>query len=417
MPTDTPATPSATYSKRLPQWTRLRTLFRGTDAVHEAGDTLLFRFAGESDADFKRRKEQTAFDNYFRRTVRALVGLIFRRPPTLGKDVSAVIVGQAEDIDGAGTALNVLARMLATDGMITGLGGILVDYPTVADPDGVSLAVEQAAGLRPYWVRYRAEDVLVARVGRVGNRTVYTLLVLRETVEEQVGLFGVAEITRYRVFRHTAETGVTFELWEEREGVDEKGKTATLTVMTQEPRPVLVAGKRPISAIPFAPLVAGETEDAGLQFDCDPPLLDLADLNLDHYRVKADRRNVMTMACTVTPYRIGYEGDANIILGPSVSIDIPSPEGKVGLLELTGTAFVPTERELDMIVRAMAALALAMLDATGTQPETAEAKRIDSAAQNASLATVAQALQDCLERALGFHAEYLGEVGGSITVN
>jgi hypothetical protein len=65
----------------------------------------------------------------------------------------------------------------------------------------------------------------------------------------------------------------------------------------------------------------------------------------------------------------------------------------------------------------MAALGLAFLQSDTRQVETAEAKRLDTTAQNASLSSAARALQDCLETAAGFHAEYTKTDPGSIDVN
>jgi len=68
----------------------------------------------------------------------------------------------------------------------------------------------------------------------------------------------------------------------------------------------------------------------------------------------------------------------------------------------------------------MASLGLAMLAPDKRQAETATAKRIDRTQTDSVLATAARSLQDGIERALMFHAEFLGldaEEGGSITVN
>jgi hypothetical protein len=65
----------------------------------------------------------------------------------------------------------------------------------------------------------------------------------------------------------------------------------------------------------------------------------------------------------------------------------------------------------------MAALGLSMLQNETRAAETAEAKRMDKSEQDSALAVAARGLQDCLERALQFHAQYMGLTDGTIEVN
>ena len=50
--------------------------------------------------------------DFFRRTVRAMTGLLFRIPPKIGKDVPAELAAHWENIDGGGTHGTVFARDL-----------------------------------------------------------------------------------------------------------------------------------------------------------------------------------------------------------------------------------------------------------------------------------------------------------------
>lgn len=66
----------------------------------------------------------------------------------------------------------------------------------------------------------------------------------------------------------------------------------------------------------------------------------------------------------------------------------------------------------------MASLGLAFLVGEKRAAETAEAKRIDSGAQNATLASCVRTLEDQLESSLGFHGQFLSiEEAGSIEIN
>lgn len=405
---DVPSMPSAAYQRMTQDWELCRDLYAGSRAIQEKGEQYLPKFPREDDAVYCRRKAVKVY-NAFARTIRAMAGMVFQRAPELGDDVAAPIKAHSEDIDGKGTHIRIFLRSMLRDGLITGIGGILVDYPPIDNPSAVTLADEKRLHLRPYWVQVMAEDILSARIGKIGSRIVLTQLVLREVTEEAVGEFGARDRTQYRVFRRSLDPNVaepvTFELWEDKD-TGEKVET----VRVQDARPV-----RNQTEIPFAPFFADE--EIG-PFETRPPLLDLAELNLDHWRVSTDRRSALTLAGSPQPVITGYASDdGEIVIGPSTAIVLSRPEAKFEWKEISGTSFGPTKDELEMIERHMAAIALAFLMSETRAAETAEAKRIDSAAQNASLTAAVDGLEDAAERALGFHAAYMKLQPGSITLN
>lgn len=75
------------------------------------------------------------------------------------------------------------------------------------------------------------------------------------------------------------------------------------------------------------------------------------------------------------------------------------------------------ERTLAATKADMGTMGAAFLSAETRAAETAEGKRIDSAASRATLKSVSGAVKDCLERAFGFMAAYKQLRGGSVTLN
>lgn len=412
---DTPATKSPAYQRMEPDWELCRDFFAGARAIRAKGVKYLPKFEKEKQKNYERRLNARTPYNGFKRTILALAGMVMQRPPVLGDDVPAAIKDYWEHIDGLDHG-KVFVRRLLRDGLITGLAGILVDYPAVEDPERVTLEQEQRLGLRPYWVFVRAEDVLSVRTMRVGSREIFTQLVIRECTEVDDGNFGTRERVQYRVFRNRGGAGqVTFELWEDKEGETTGKRTDVVTTLIKQESVVRGKGGKPIPEIPFAPFFAGEKEGA---FECAPPLLDLANSNLDHWKVHTDRGNAISLACTPTPVRIGVGQDAPpMVLGPSSSIDIPDPNGDAKWMELTGTAFGPTKDEMQMIEQFMAAVGIAFLYGETRSAETATAKEMDANAQNATLTLTVDNLQDCLERALELTGMWIETEGGSIAIN
>jgi hypothetical protein len=415
---DLPTALSLAYQRMREDWQTCRDVFAGTRTIHAAGERYLPKFDRETQKAYQRRSTSVSLYNGFRRTVLALAGMICQRQPTLGADVPQIVRDDWEHIDGLNHG-RVFVRHMLRDGLTVGLNGILVDYPTVEDVDSIRLDEEQRLGLRPYWVLIRAEDVLSVRAQRVGGRLMYTQIVIRETTEIEDGAFGTRQRVRYRVFRHDAggvqgATGPTFEIWED-QVTFESDRAVITTVLVQEARSVRGA-RGPLSRIPFQPFFAGEQVGP---FEAAPPLLDLAELNLDHYRVQVDRRNAITLACTATPVLTGVTDEevGDVVLGPTSALVLPNPEATASFLEVTGTAFAPTKDELQMIEQHMAAVGIAFLYGETRAAETAYAKELDANAQNSTLTLTVDNAEDALEGALELHCEYRGFPAASITLN
>ncbi len=401
---NSPATPHPVYTKLQERWEKCRALWDGTPAIREGGTTYLLRFANESDESYEFRKQLVALFNAYQRTVNAAVGMLLETEPDLGDDMPLQLVNYAEDINLRGHHLSVYAKDITQDHVIDGLVATLVDYPRVEDPGKTSPDDEKRNNLRPYFVKYTRADTLKVMYGKVGGVRVKTLVVFREVLEELEGNFGVNEITEYLVFRRSQADGITWERWR-----DEETGSAT---RTEGPSRMLGTSRIPVSLF-------GE-------FDALPPLENLADLNIEHHNLKTNHRNLEMLAFVPTQVRIGASKDPEtneypeIELGPRGTIEAPYIEGlqrplywhspDVSVLE-------PGERSIQDVKDDMGSAGMAFLAPDKRVAETAEAKRIDAAAQNANLSTVGRRLQDHLEECFAFAAEMIKEVGGSVTVN
>lgn len=405
-------TPHPAYERMRARWEKCRALMGGTDEIREGAELYLPRLVDESDEAYEFRLKLCAVFNGFKRTVKACVGLLLEKNPQLGEDMPPRLQQLWEDVDQAGTHGDVYTKQIAEDAMIDGHAGTLVDYPHIANPEKVSADDEQRMQLRAFWVRYKAEDIIKLVYAKVSGVKVIALLVLRETSEEVAGRFGVRTVTRYRVFRRT-DAGITWELW--------RAEAAGVAVNEVEERPI-----RGVKQIPFSLLVAGD--ELG-DFETRPPLENLADLNLEHHQLKTDIRNLQSLACVPTQVRIGAPKDDSgnyppITLGPRSTIEAPyPPDGAPSVPKPVYwhtpdvSVLEPALRSLEDVKADMGAAGMAFLAPDKRAAETAEAKRIDASAQNATLSTVSRSVQDHLEEVFGFTAEYMAEKAGSVTLN
>lgn len=422
-----PDTPHPAHARMAGRWRRCRDLLGGTDVIHAAGERYIQKYASETQDDYDSRLERCAVYNAFAQTVRACTGLVFHQNPELSEDVPQRIREDWENLDGEGTHADVLLRQNFSDALGVGLGGWLVEMPKIANPERVTLEDEQRLQIRAYWVWYSAEDVISWSWMREGGAKILSRLVLRECVEkEDPDGFAIMEVEQFRVLRLTvlkdgdAEDAPTvrlvkWEVWEEK--VVEGGKVKSFAITDQG----FYSNQ---AEIPFSPVLMGD--DLG-PMETKPPLLDLADLNLEHHKVNTELHDYYHHCCTPVPVRKGYKDPAGqdpssrprMKIGPTRLQDLPA-DGEFSWAELEGTSLETLQAELRQKEQRMASLGLSFLANETRAAETAQAKQIDATVQNANLVACARAFSDAAERAMTFHARFYDPTapsGGSLGLN
>jgi hypothetical protein len=345
--------------------------------------------------------------NVYRRTCEVLTGYVFQKDPVLGDDVPPLIREHAENIDQQGTHFDVFARGLLQEALATGHTLIHVEYPNVTG-QLVTRADETAGGLRPYWIPVRKEDVLSWRTEVEYGRIVLTQIVLRECHMVPAGAFSEAPQERYRVLRRTTGPVGPVVSW----SLLEIGKDRRVFEVGVGTYPTQ-------TEIPVAEIV---TSGYRSLLASDPPLLDLAHLNLAHYQQWSDVATSIHKTCVPILFTKGFimrdEQGHPIVVGPNAGLNSENPEGDAKYVVHDGASLGSCRQALEDLKTEMATLGVAMLASDKRVAETAEAKRIGKSASDSSLAVTARGLQDGLERALGFHAHYMGlDDGGSVKIN
>lgn len=406
-PNNLPSQPNKAAKAQAAAVERVRDLWGGTAKLHEKSTQYLPKAPGEEYDAYQQRLTRSVFFNAFRRAVEGLTGLIFRKDPALGEDVPPLIEEHWENIDLAGTHGAVFAREVEQDAMIAGHAAILVDFPDTGGQQ--SRADELSGGLRPYWVPIRKEDIISWRTANVAGQTVLTQLVIRECQYVPDGEFGEKEQTLYRVFRRTTdETGEPPVSW--------------MLLEVTEKRTVVMHASGYCMNQTEIPVAEVATSGRRGLFESSPPLIDLADLNIAHYQQWSDAAYSRFVSCVPVLFGAGMDGnDENgqpIKVGPNHAIFTPEPNAKLAWVAHDGSSLEDCRRALEDLKSDMGTIGVAMLAPQKREAETAEAKRLDKATSDSALSTSARALQDALERALIFHANYLNlEQGGSIEVN
>lgn len=391
-----PRTRSRASDAMMPDVNVCRDVAEGTRRMRDRGTEYLPKAELEITQDYNARKARSVLFNGFLRTVDGLTGMVFQSPPVLGDDVPSRLAGEIwEDVDNQGNHADLFIKEWFGDGLIGGHTGVLVDFPPV--PTTVSRAEEAQIGARPYWVPYSNEDIISWRSAREGSATVLTQLVLREHSTEPNGDFGESPLERYRVYRRDAGI-VTVQVYTIVDEIPVADEVLTVTNQTEIPFSVFYADRR-------AFMISR------------PPLLDLAHLNVSHYQKLSDHDWASYKASVPLLAVTGIDPDEKLPVGPNAALTLPDVNGKAFYVEHSGAALGQTRQDLKDIEARMGTLGLSMLQPDSRQAETAQAKRMDKAEQNSMLSTAARAMQDAVEVALGFTANFLKETqGGTVAI-
>ena len=407
---DSPAFESRAYRDMAGDLQVVRDVAQGTRHLRSRGVEYLPKHKKETVVNYNNRLKQAVLFNALSRTVEGLAGMVFRRDPVISEDTPEKIKEHLQNIDNAGTHIDVFANDLLSDALEAGHGAILVDVPDVSDnvpaDRKATMREEGALGVRPYWVHVRKEDIFPPRTVNIRGEIVLQQVVIRETTMEPDGRFGEEEVTRYRVLRRVEEgdgtNGITVTIrWELLEVVDDKVVSRGEGVVTNQ------------TEIPLVPVYGKKT---GI-FQSQPPLLDLAETNLAHYRLLSDHLYAMHKVNLPVGVIAGTDPDEEVVIGPNTFLKLP--QGATFTFEAPdGSTFSDNREQLREFKQDMAAMGLSMLQVETRAAETAEAKRMDKSEQDSALGTVARSLQDALKQALIFHGNFEKiDKPGSIQIN
>lgn len=403
-----------------------RAMMAGSRGIREMGEEAMPKWPGEDPGFYKVRASIARVARYYLRTVHAIVGMVVGTPPTLAEDALEVLREDAEDIDGQGTHFEVFARRLTLEAAVGGYAAVLVDAPPVPLGLVLTLADEQALGLRPYWALIRAEQIinwtveapdwvalLVAwskqeltsdQVRRVARHLVVRQVVIHEPCDVADGEFGVRTANRYRVLSLDTN-GVRFVIWEQRKAEGAAGEH--YVVIAEGP---MLGGKR--QPLPAIPLALAYSQVPSAPFVCEPLAQPVAELNLDHYQLTAERRYLLriTHAPTLGLFGFDDETDADgnvkpVKVGPNAVLKSRNPEAHAEWISAEAGALSESREERDDVVEQIAAIGASFLGRDRQRgTETARGRALDMAAEHQMHALLGRGVQDALEAAWGFHA-------------
>ena len=391
------------YDKFIADWMDCQLALDGGRAIKAAGDRFLPQPEGMSDDSYAAYVHRALFYGATGRTVEALTGAVFRREPTV--ELPSAFQPDLDDVTLSGVSFHAIAQDIFSRVLGVGRHGVLIDWSDTND--------------RPYWTRYDASSITNWQTQRVGGKQVLTQVILHETATTPSGdPFRPNQTEQYRQLRldklvrngpdATSPTIVTYEyhniVWQPKVTKDEQGRERVEWVVVDDKTP-----ERRGASIPFIPFTffgPGGIDPMPMR----PPLIDLIEVNLAHYRVSADHKHALFLTAQPTPFVTGAkEGDTNDLkIGSSTAWVFESPDAKVGMLEFTGAGVEAMQADLKDMQGQMSVLGARLLEAPPTNREAAETVKMRHAGDEAVLQKIASSVGAGLTQALRQHAWWSG---------
>ena len=388
-------TPHSQYTQHLDEWTDCRDAAEGSRAIKLRGERHLPRLSGQTDDEYKSYKTRALWYGATGRTVQGLLGSVFRK--AMQVEAPDAMTAQLADVTLTGITLEAFCKTALSEVLKVGRYGILVD-----------MGKDTGTTERPYWIGYQAERIINWATTQRNGDTVLTMVVLSEDHSEpnDADPFAHTRIPQYRVLRLVDRT-YQVEIWREVQG--SPGKWAVAETLT----PTFRGG--PLPYIPFVFIGPNAlTPDPER-----PPLLDLVDVNLSHYRSSADLEHGRHFCGLPTPWVAGFPTETVLRIGASIAWVASDPNARVGMLEFTGQGLGALETALESKEALMAILGARMLEAQKKAVESSDTHEMRHAGEASVLQSTAGTVEQGLSLAMLWHATWLGltSATASLTLN
>lgn len=371
-------------------WRITEDLMNGTRAMRKAGVRHMPKWPNEAQEAYEARVKTATLFPAYRRTVSVMAGKPFSKALTLGDAPQSVLdkwKPWTDDIDRSGVSLNVFAAETMIEAVAHGLCGIYVDVPKAAEVPrteaGVTtLAAEQAAGVRPYFVRVNHNQILGWKLDDQGR---LAMLRWMECAEVDDGDYGTKFVDRVRV--------VTPGSWELHENKgDGKGGTRYEKID---------GGSTSLDVIPFVPFYGKRVSTmVGL-----PPLMDLAHLSVKHWQSQSDQDTILHVARVPILAMIGADDQSQIVVGGSSAVKLPLG-AEIKFVEHTGASIKAGADSLAALEEQMVQTGAELLVQKPGQ-RTATEDSNDAEGNKCDLQRITESFEDALDQALVFAGMYV----------
>ena len=409
----------------MPDLELVRDVERGTPAIRAGRTKYLPKWPGERTSGYNQRLAHSSFFNAYRKIRNGIVGMVCKTNPILGDDIPPEIKTHLENIDLAGTHIDVFVKELLQKAL-EGHVFVFVDMEKPLPP-GSTAYQAQKSGRRPYWNMYTKDLAFNWLSDRINGEEVLTQITFEEHAPVKAGRYGEKVACQYRT------------LWLPVLLVDEQGYPTLYGPMQWELKrknpkdnteQVIDKGTTKLDRLP---VVVVYTNKRGFLIS-DPYLIEIAYLNLEHYKKWS---YLDTQEKALVPILVHKEVDPpnngrvpkdnnppvneTRQIGPNVVFKLTGENDELKWESHDSKGVDSARQSLIDIEQRISALSLSIIAPKDKVAVTATDKLLDQGERISELGTMARALQDGIESLLGIHARMIGKAdkngdGGSITI-
>ena len=382
------------FKAHLEDCIKMRTVFQGDKAIKANAKNYCPPNEGVSDKNYNAIIQRSVFENFTEATAKGISGLIFAKEPMVSVPASLEILKDNIDMDD--NTIVDLSQNIVNELMEVGRCGLLIDVPNI-DTTGMTKPQTDALNIRAFMKLYKSETIINWRYESINSVNKLTLLVLHEVYEDWTDRFTAKLKDRYRVYS-LIDNVCYVEVFEEND---------KSFINTMEAKPV-IANKKTIDYIPFIPLTYKDISIIPVK----PPLMDIADINICHYGVSVERRDVVHFIGS--PFVMGkgintkdsQGNDLVIRLGSSVAQIFQEVNADMKIVETQGSGLVFTVDLLRDLKATAAALGARLLVDDAKAQISENTMQMKTAGYRATIMQIANTASRAITQALKIIAEW-----------
>jgi len=393
------------YEAKYPLWVKCRDAVEGEEAIKSAGEAYLPRLSGQSAEEYGAYVTRAMFYGAAGRTILGLSGAIFRR-----KMQNRYPEANADDLKymgRRGESVELFSKNVVDEVLTTGRAGILVDATLNESGD--------ADVVYPYAILYKAEEIINWDFEIIDGVERPILVVLEEYVSERSAddPFTHDVVCRYREL--VLEDGVYKQrLWHKVTNIDDLAVSGRLTKQHEDAWKVIseiVPQRNKGGTFDFIPFQFVNSRDLATQ-PSKPPLLDLVNINLSHYRTSADLEHGRHYTALPTPVLTGVDNidTSTLKMGPGSAWKLSNPEARAMLLEFTGAGIASLRDGLADKERLMAIAGGRMLEERFKESEATATVLLRQAGEHATLGGIADTVSEGMTNVVWWLCDWSSKV-------
>lgn len=388
-------TPSPEFARMHEKWRLPHDLMGGTKTMRDCGQTWLPKEEGESTEAYNNRLNRSFLYNAYRDTVDTLSSKPFNRAIQVNEDIDTRLRILIDDVDRQGKSITAFARDAFKEGVDDGICFILVDFPPQeidieGNPVERTKQDEIDKDIRPYWVIIKGSNILSITAQRVNGKHIVTQFRFVEYITEidpdnewkqvEVEQVRVIEINNTRIYRE----------------IDGQWMLHSQFNMNN-----------PMGEVP---LISFYTKETGFM-NGEPPLEDLAYMNLAHWQSSSDQRNILKFVRIAILFAAGITeddlGKGKVVIGNKM-ITADDEKAKLSWVEHSGKGIGAGETDLKQLEEKMSILGVKPLLTSAVGDQTATAKAIDTASSDSSIKQWVRNLENTLVKCFEYSALWIG---------